>query len=270
MQDPSKPIWIKQKPQLEVQAAPFSIFVATPVHSDVSIHFAQALLEFQKACVKRKVSVQFQFTKSSLVTQGRNLCVNSFLETSMTHMLFIDSDIDFDAEGVFKMIEADKEIISIPYPMKIMQWGKLFEGVKTGSIKDTKTMSTRGYMYPMVLDNDEDIRPVNGVIEVKYSPAGCMLIKRQVYKKMIEKYPNLKIVQKTIYNDLPEIKPYLYNFWDTWFNEKTNEYMGEDFSFCKRWKDIGGKCYAYINSFITHVGEFQYCGKFADELIKNE
>ena len=42
--------------------------------------------------------------------------------------------------------------------------------------------------------------------------------------------------------------------------------MGEDFSFCKLWKDLGGKCYIYVNDPIIHVGEHQYEGCFLDEL----
>ena len=61
-------------------------------------------------------------------------------------------------------------------------------------------------------------------------------------------------------------RPNLWNFFDTLHDPVTKTYMGEDFAFCKRWKDIGGKCYAYVNDTIIHVGEHQYEGCFADEL----
>ena len=77
----------------------------------------------------------------------------------------------------------------------------------------------------------------------------------------------VKIEQPTIINGKPLTRPYLYNFFDTMFNQETHTYMGEDFAFCQRWKDIGGKCHAYINDSITHVGEHQYCGKFSDDLV---
>ena len=48
--------------------------------------------------------------KSSLVTQGRSLCVSSFMETDSTHLLFIDSDIDFKSESIFKMVAAKKDV----------------------------------------------------------------------------------------------------------------------------------------------------------------
>ena len=57
---------------------PYSIMVATPVHSDVSIHYTQSLLELQKWCIKNHVWLEFNIMKSSLVTQGRNMCVSAF------------------------------------------------------------------------------------------------------------------------------------------------------------------------------------------------
>ena len=83
---------------------------------------------------------------------------------------------------------------------------------------------------------------------------------------MIEKYPDKNIIQKTVINGEYVDRPNLWNFFDTLHDPETKTYMGEDFAFCKRWKDIGGTCYAYVNDSIIHVGEHQYEGCFADEL----
>lgn len=275
MQDPSKPIWFDQEEgeikKQELQPKKFSIFVATPCHSDVSLHYFNACLEFQKQCMKRNVLVSFQVLKSSLVTQGRNLCVSSFMESNHTHLLFVDSDIDFQAPSIFKMIGADKEIISVPYPLKQAMWDKCWERIQKGSIKSAKDLKFKGlYSYPMKVADDKNITVDNGVIEVTHSPTGCMLIKREVIEKMIKEYPNTEIVQKTVVNGELITRPYLYNLFDTMYDPKTKQYLGEDFAFCKRWKDIGGKCYALITDRITHVGEHQYRGCFADELIVNK
>ena len=43
MQDASKPLWFKPKEKkIDQEYKPYNIFLATPVHSDVSIHYAQA------------------------------------------------------------------------------------------------------------------------------------------------------------------------------------------------------------------------------------
>ena len=53
--------------------------VCTPVHSDVSMHYCQAVLKFQQKCLQKNILVSFTLMKSSLVTQGRNLCVAEML-----------------------------------------------------------------------------------------------------------------------------------------------------------------------------------------------
>jgi len=267
MQDSSKPLWAKPR-QLKIEPASFSIFVATPVHSDCSIHYTQSLLEFQRYCYEKKIGVTFQLFKSSLVTQGRNLSVGGFMESKHTHLLFIDSDIDFEAKSIQAMVDKDKDVISVPYPMKTFNWDKMFANFKDGKIKNPIALAMNGNTYPMRLPNEDNFQIENGCIEVSHSPTGCMLIKRSVIEKMIEKYPEMRISQPTIINGKPVEKPFLYNFFDTMFNPVDHTYMGEDFAFCKRWKDIGGKCHAIIDQLITHVGEHQYSGRFADELIK--
>tara|TARA_R100001230_G_C5494284_1_gene40721 strand:- start:166 stop:534 length:369 start_codon:yes stop_codon:yes gene_type:complete len=119
----------------------------------------------------------------------------------------------------------------------------------------------------MKVPDPNNIKVDKGVMEVTDSPTGCMLIKREVIEKMIEKYPDKEIVQKTVINGKYVNKPNMWNFFDTLHDPKEKTYNGEDFAFCKLWRDMGGKCYAYINDAIVHVGEHQYQGKFHDELI---
>ena len=259
-----QPLWKTDNGQRKSKV---SLFVATPVHSECSIHYAQGLLELQKMCMEKKVDVQFQLLKSSLVTQGRNLCVSGFIESGMTHMLFVDSDILMNAESIFKMIDRDKDVISIPYPLKTFNWDKAFDAIKKGEVKKPSDIHKWTNSYPMRVGDTNDIVVTEGVIEVTHSPTGCMLIKREVFDKMIKHYPDKGIVQKTVINGEYVNRPHLWNFFDCIHDPETKTYLGEDFSFCKLWKDIGGKCHAFIDDPIMHIGEHQYTGRFADELI---
>jgi len=265
MQDPSKPIWFKKSEESKTNEV--SILVCTPVHSECSIHYAQALLEFQLACLKRNILVSFLLLKSSLVTQGRNLCAANFLNDShkYSHLLFIDADIDFHSNSIFKMINLNKDIIAMPYPMKTLNWERIF--AFADKAKDAKELSNTGYTYPIRVEDKESIKVKEDVMEVTHAPAGCMLIKREVFDKMIKAYPQLKISQPTILNGEAKEKENLWNFFDTYHDLETKKYYGEDFGFCKKWTDIGGKCYCYIGDYITHVGEYQFSGRFKDELI---
>ena len=53
-----KPIWIKNTGQ---RKSKISLFVATPVHSDCSIHYAQGLLELQKMCMEKRLIYNFNY-----------------------------------------------------------------------------------------------------------------------------------------------------------------------------------------------------------------
>ena len=258
-----EPLWVEEPEDYKN----FQLFVATPVHSEVSIHYTQALIEFQQMCFKKKLKVSFHLIKSSLVTQGRNLSVAGFLESKATHLLFIDSDIYFQGKSIFSMLKADKHVISVPYPLKTLMWEKAFQKMKEGRIKSPDDIRRALHTYPMKVPNVDNINLDKGVMEVTDSPTGCMLIKREVIEKMIEKYPDKEIVQKTVINGKYVNKPNMWNFFDTLHDPKEKTYNGEDFAFCKLWRDIGGKCYAYVNDAIVHVGEHQYQGKFYDELI---
>jgi hypothetical protein len=263
------PLWKPATGQvkLELEKAPYSVFVATPVHSECSIHYTQALLEFQKMAVEKNVDVTFLLLKSSLVTQGRNLCVAGFLDSNYTHLLFIDSDIYFHAESIFEMIKRDKDVLSIPYPLKTIRWDKAMGRINEGKIKNVNDLKKSFNTYPMRVEDHNDIIVDKGVIEVTHSPTGCMMIKRSVIQKMIKEYPDKYIKQKTVINGEYVDRSNLWNFFDCIHDPVSKTYMGEDFSFCKLWKDIGGKCHAYIDHPIVHIGEHSYEGRFADELI---
>ena len=250
----------------------YKIMVCTPCHSDVSMHYCQAVLKFQQECMQRKILVSFTLMKSSLVTQGRNLCVAEMINHAdhYTHLLFIDSDIDFQSKTIFTMLEKDKDVIGCPYPMKTFDWDKTWRRMTTKhrAINDKDDLSKAGFTFPLKVDNPQQIQVEDGVAEVTHAPTGCMLIKREVIEKMMKHYPELEIYQPTIINGNTEKKDNMFNLFDTLHDPKTKRYFGEDFGFCQRWSDMGGKIHVYLKDYITHVGEYSYCGRFWDDLYQ--
>jgi hypothetical protein len=270
MQNPSKPIWMNKKTEVPNVSKLPSIFVATPVHSECSIHYTQALLAFQQKCMLNGILVSFTLLKSSLVTQGRNLCVNTFMEESIkhpySHMLFIDSDIEFSFDTIMKLVAADKDIVAAPYPLKDLDWEKIAKRIKHKNITDGNTMSKQGFTWPLKLEGKNEVTVIGGVAEVTHAPTGCMLIKKQVFEKMIKELPELKINQPTVINGKMVEKEFMYNFFDCYHEPETKKYYGEDFGFCKRWAEIGGKCHILVDEYITHIGEYRFTGRLMDDL----
>ena len=244
------------------------LFVATPVHSHVSIHYTQSIFGLQRLCNEKKIPIMLHMMQSSLVTQGRNLCVADFLNSECTHMLFIDSDILFKAESIIKMIEKNQEVLSIPYPMKNILWHKVLDKWRGIPSMNFEQASTCGNVFPIKIKNGtEDIDVIDDMVELTHSMTGCMLIKRQVFDKMIKEYPDLTIHQDSIIDDKLVRKKNLYNFFDTYYDKENKLYLGEDFAFSRLWTKIGGKCMALITEYITHVGEYPFKGRLMDEMV---
>ena len=76
----------KNSEVIDLEKKDIRLFVATPVHSDVTIHYMQSVIKLQTMCHQKNVSFTLQLMKSSLVTQGRNLCVAQFLDLSLIHI----------------------------------------------------------------------------------------------------------------------------------------------------------------------------------------
>ena len=246
---------------------PYRIFVATPVHSDVSIHYFKSCLEFQKECFVRKIAVMFQVMKSSLVTQGRQLCVSGFMESNCTHLLFIDSDISFNFKMIERMINYNKDICLVPYPIKGLDFDKIKKRIKEGCDIDPRVL---GNQYTMSVPDPSSVRVENGFIEVERGPAGCMLIKREVIEALIKEYPEFTINQHTLIDGKLITRKHMYNFFDTYWNKDDKTYTGEDFYFCKLCKHAGIKMYALVDEYISHHGEFSYTGRLLDEFKRTE
>ena len=208
--------------------SPHKIMVCTPVHSDVSMHYCQAVLKFQ---------------------------------------LFIDSDIDFNAKTIFKMLELDKDLIACPYSMKQLDFDKMWRRLKAEKIDKADDLMKAGFTFPIKVPDQNAVIVEKGVMKATHAPTGCMLIKRNVIERLIKAHPELEIFQPTFINGKETKRDNFYNLFDTLHDPKTKRYFGEDFGFCQRWTDLGGEIYLYIMDYITHVGEYQYSGRFWDELL---
>jgi hypothetical protein len=250
-----------------VSSKDIKLFVGTPVHSEVSIHYFKASLEFQKECYVRKIPVMFQVMKSSLVTQGRQLCVSAFLSSKCTHLLFVDSDIAYSYKMFEKMINYDKDICMVPYPIKSIDFQKIKKKIEKGSKLDPMLL---GNQYTMSISDPRSIKIENGFIEVERGPAGFMLIKREAIEKLIKEYPEFTIKQHTLIDGKLVEKEHMYNFFDTYWDPNEKTYTGEDFYFCKLAKHAGIKMYALVDEYISHYGEFGYTGRLIDEFIVSE
>ena len=197
----------------------------------------------------------------SLITRARNTLVAQFLDTCdkepevHTHLMFIDADIGFPAQAVTRMIDYDKDIVTGVYPRKSIAWDKVKENAKKG---DFELMEQKALGYNINMAHPQSIQMDRGFIEVLDSATGFMLIKKEVFYKLINPY--LKYTTDQIINGEKFESNNCYALFDCIIDEKSNRYLSEDYAFCRLWQKIGGKIYADLMSPITHYGTYAFKG----------
>ena len=170
-------------------------------------------------------------SNESNINRGRNSLAAKFLAGDSTHLMFIDADIQWCPEHVVKLMKADKEMVGGIYP------------AKTIPVKHVVNMIDNAET-----DLDSDL------IEVGTMGTGFLLIKRSVFETMIDN-------GATKYNDDiglgSEFDDYQYDFFNCTI-DSSGRYLTEDWSFCRKWRELGGKIWADLSIDLGHVGYHRF------------
>ena len=212
-----------------------SIFIATPAFGGmVTTSYVASLLDTQAELFKHSILYEAHFTTDSIIQLSRDILTANFLMTKHSHILWLDADIDWKAKDVLRLLSHDKDIVCGIYPRKRFP-----------------------IEYPIIWTEDDKDVDEDGLIEIVGAGAGFLLIKREVMEKMVEAYPEKKYIapdaiqEKDQYLDLE-----VYGLWDTYIE---NEVLyGEDMSFLKRWRAIGGKVFLDTEVYLKHIGSYTY------------
>ena len=237
------------------------LFVSTPCYGGICLQaYAESMLRLQRTCAMNGIQMMLDTTENeSLVHRARNIAVARFCQkTQATHFLFIDADIHFDPESVVRLIKADHDVSVACYPKKVVMWDQAEAEVKKGSTKDLARISASLVMNFKYAKT----QMINGFAEVLDGPTGFMMIKRDVFMKMFEKYPELNCVNDHQNKDLDT---YVAVF-DCMIDPETRRYLSEDYAFCRRWQQMGGKIFADCMTTLGHVGNLRFYGKLENRI----
>ncbi|WOE30371.1 MULTISPECIES: hypothetical protein [unclassified Acinetobacter] len=244
--------------------------VVTPSHDGKYFYnYILSLLNFHQAALQIGMPIQFYLMQGeSLVTRARNNCVATFLENKQwTHLFWIDADIGFSPDAAFRLLQADYDIAAGVYPLKRDLWP--VEGLPKHMTQNEFITHYQQYTVNASTNQQGEVHiqiQEDGFIEINEAPTGFMLIKRQVFEKMMLAYPELNYVSDSI--DY-ENKGLHFRFFDTMVHPESKRYLSEDYHFCYLWQQLGGKIYVDAKSNLSHQGTKLYQGNFAESLIHN-
>ena len=206
----------------------------------------------------------------SLISRGRNKFVTMFLDDKKfdgTHLLFIDSDIGFNIENIKRIIDFDREVVTCTYPVKGFYWQQLLDRIKENNNIDEKTM--RDYLLQFNVNLYPNTEFNNGFARVKESATGFMMIRREVFTTIMQKFPHLKYK--------PDLRTGIENSQNAFdffpvgiYKEKdgVNRYLSEDYYFCRLAEECGFEIWTDLQTPITHLGSTEYHGSFITQLNK--
>jgi hypothetical protein len=192
----------------------------------------------------------------SLITRSRNTLVTKFLDQpTATHLMFIDADISFQPALVFRMAAFDKDVVAGMYPLKIRDWSSdAIARVRAGESLETAPLRYVGLPCEAAVRESED-----GFVTGEYAGTGFMMIHRRTFLRMMEAYPELQFAaahDRATQNPSPN----QYALFDCMIEPETRHYLSEDYTFCRRWRDIGGTIWLDTQASLVHTGSQDFNG----------
>lgn len=219
------------------------VFFALPAYDfKVSLKLAISLARFCQQAPAHGIEVNIgSICGCSVVSRARNLLVKDFLETDCTDLIFIDSDINFEPESIFRLLA----------------WGSdPVKGIVAGVPRTRKTEK----VYIAKLDEEDGELTMNamGLVRAKRVATAFMLVQRKVFEDLIEKHP------EWVYQDKVSNKD-LYAIFDFMLTEEG--YIGEDFLFCDRARELGYEVWIDPTIKLGHMGVQEYEGDFGNDIL---
>lgn len=241
------------------------IFIATPMYGGQCCGmYMKSCLDLQTIFQQYGIPSRFSFIfNESLITRARNYLVDEFLRTEFTHLLFLDADIHFNPQDIIAMLALDKDVIGAPYPKKAINWGNVALAARTHPELDPKELEAvvGDYVFNVVKGTEKF--QVSEPLEVMEIGTGYMLVKREVFPKFAEAYPQLRYRPDHVGQKNFDGTRYIHAYFDTVIDPQSERYLSEDYMFCQWYRAIGGHIWLCPWVQTQHVGTFAFTGNMA-------
>lgn len=166
-----------------------------------------------------------------LVARCRNMLISEFLSTDCTDIFWLDDDVQFSPQDWIKIVDGREPFLAGVYRVKNAQ-----------------------VRFPANWAGEPRVQE-NGYVEAEHVPFGFVRLTRAVLDRMIAglKPPTWQEGAKRHY--------------ELFGHEISHDlYWGEDYTFCNRWRSLGGKVWVDPTCELTHHGITGFTGKVGDHV----
>ncbi|MFZ0759476.1 MAG: hypothetical protein WAM69_05940 [Candidatus Sulfotelmatobacter sp.] len=243
------------------------ILVATPCFGGmVSQNYMLAVMRLTSYAKSAGFDVSLTMVGyDALVSRARSALVAAFLDNpAATHLLFVDADIGFEPQQVERLLRFDKDFTGALYPLKSIDW----DLIPQRCVERGESLRQAALSYVGMLSPEAERKREGDFATGIYAGGGFQLIRRNVLDQMIAAYPetHFKLVHVLPMSGVRrEAAPSsnLFALFDCIIDPETGAYLSEDYSFCLRWRKIGGEIWIDAASKLTHSGRYEFIGDHA-------
>jgi hypothetical protein len=115
-------------------------------------------------------------------------------------ILFIDADIGFQAQNIERLLCADKDVVCGIYPRKHIHFEKVIHELKKKPNITEDELEVKSLGYNLNFDDPLNVKMEDGFCKVSEAATGMMLVKREVFRTMMKKFPERKYESDQIIN----------------------------------------------------------------------
>jgi choline kinase len=212
------------------------VLIGTPSYDGrIDVWFANSLVSTVKMSYEKDIHVHAIYTSyDSLIQRARNSLFRLALEGGYDDLFFIDSDVEWEPEWFFRLLERPEPIVGCAL---------------------IKKADNEGYTVKLVnknlkWSNDKKLLEVDGV------GTGFMKVSRFALEKlweMSDKY----ISEGEEHRMICDIRV------------ENGDLISEDYIVCRKWQDLGYKIWLDPTITINHIGIKKYKGDFNAFIKKN-
>ena len=204
------------------------VFLATPAYGGLGAGYTFALFESAAALAEAGIAAELAiFAGDCHVDDARNRLVRDFLEGDCDDLVFLDADLRWEPGDLVSLCQYDRDVVGATYPLKQHE-----------------------ERYPVRLPQRPLWAEPDGLLEVDSLPTGFLRIGRTVLEtlaseattflpKSDSRSPLPLIFERTVHNGV------------RW---------GGDYTFCRKWRQMGGRIYAAPEIWLEHTGEHAWQG----------
>jgi len=220
-----------------VDLSKITVSLATPCAGGL-LHeaYVQSMMATIPVLLEYGVGYEYlTIANQSLVHRARNQMVERFLQAKTDYLVFIDADMGWKPDALMRLLASGKDVCAVAGPRK----------------QEPVSFCVNLSGPPVQVCQD------TGFLEANEVGSGFMCLSRKAVTAMWERYQDRR------YFD-PTSSKWIVNLFENTI-EDYREYS-EDYTFCKRWREMGGKVYVDAVSALDHVGQKTFSGQFGEWL----